>query len=385
MVCTFTLAFFGAMPAQAGPFTPGNLVVVQVGTGGIVVPGDSAPVFIQEFSSTGAGQTTPVNTVELPIAPSGANFALTLSQTTVTEGNLFGSPDQRWIALAGYNAAPGTPGVSTTPSGTVARVVARVDQFGQVDTSTRITDGYNGSPIRGAATDNGTRFWTAGGSPTDGATGGTRFVNLGSSGASTQISTIPQATRAVGIHNGQLYNTAESPGFTAVNRVGTGLPTTPATTTVLDPAMLISGIGAPSPNAFAFSPDGNTLYVADSRSVANGGGVQKWVFNGTNWVLNRTFNELLTTGTFGLAVNFSGPNATIFTVTTETSGNRILSVEDPNNSEILAPFKLVATAGANRVFRGITFAPVPEPGTLLLAGAVGAGFVAFRLRRRKAS
>ena len=31
----------------------------------------------------------------------------------------------------------------------------------------------------------------------------------------------------------------------------------------------------------------DTLYVADDRTAANGGGIQKWSFNGTSWTLER--------------------------------------------------------------------------------------------------
>ena len=44
---------------------------------------------------------------------------------------------------------------------------------------------------------------------------------------------------------------------------------------------------------------------------------------------------------------------------------------------------LLATAGANTAFRGVAFAPVPEPSTLALLMAAVFGVLAYRSVQRK--
>jgi hypothetical protein len=379
-VWALVLTSFAAARAQAAPFTAGNLVVVRVGTGGIVVPGDAAPVFLQEFTPTainGLVQTFDVT------AASGGTF--TLSTNNISEGQLARSPGiGQFLTLAGYGTAPGTAAVSTSSSAAVPRVVTRVNQYGGITTSAQITNGYDGGPIHGAVTDSSaTRYWTSGGAA--GGTGGTRFVPLGSTGASTQINAT--ATNAVNIYNTpapnpqqQLYSSSSVAGNQGVNTVGTGLPTSGSAMTLLP-----NGAGGPAPGNFVFHPNGNTLYVADTRQ--NGVGIQKWTRNPTTGAWTNTvnfgnnFSLGATVGVNGLAVDFSGANPILYATTVEAGLNRIVSITDSADFQV---FGTVATAQANTVFRGLTFTPVPEPGTLLLAGAVGAGFVAFRLRRRPA-
>src|SRR5262249_37081183 len=141
------------------------------------------------------------------------------------------------VTLAGYDADPGTASVASTTSSTVARVVARVDGDGGVDTTTAVTDTFSGNNVRGAVTDDGSRFWVAG------ANGGVRLAALGGAGATTQItSAAPTNLRTIGIAGGQLYaSTGSAPA--GVYSVGIGLPSSGGQT----PALLT---GAPSPYAF---------------------------------------------------------------------------------------------------------------------------------------
>src|SRR5262249_16185969 len=146
---------------------------------------------------------------------------------------------------------------------------------------------YSGSNVRAAVTNDGLSFWTAG---VDGS-GGVWATSLGQTGG-TPIATSPSNARAVGIFGGQLYVSSGMNPFTAVSTVGTGLPTPAGQLSTLLPGMPTTGA---SPNGFmlldllAGVPGVDTLYVADDRTAANGGGVQKWTFDGTTWALATTF------------------------------------------------------------------------------------------------
>jgi hypothetical protein len=364
-------------PAPAGPFKAGNLVVLQVGDGSATPPNSAAAVFLKEFTT--APGSAAVQTLALPTVNDGGNFQFTLPGFSPTEGALTLSANGQFLTLAGYAAPVGTANVAGVAG--IDRVVARVDQFGNINTSTRITDGYLQGPIRSAVTDDGTRFWTGGagaaGGPTA-ATGGTRFVALGAS-TSTQVSDVT-ITNVVGIHNGQLYTTSNAVSFRGVSAVGSGLPTTDGHPTTLLPGF--PGPGTPSPYSFVFAND-TTLYVADDRAPNSGGGIQKWVFSGGTWSLAyRLFEHpALNAGYFGLTGASDGTNFVLYAVAADTS-RRLVTVTDLVAGSAFTTLQELAP-GSNMLFRGVAFAPVPEPGALLLAGAAAGGFLAVRLRRRR--
>jgi hypothetical protein len=66
-------------------------------------------------------------------------------------------------------------------------------------------------------------------------------------------------------------------------------------------------------------------------------------------------------------VDFSGAHPVIFGTTVEASANRLVEVTDTGAG---SAFTLLATAGANTVYRGVDFTPtqVPEPSALVLLG-----------------
>ncbi len=134
-----------AAPAHAATPADGNIVVARVGTGGSsALSSAAAPVFLAEYSSSGAL----VKTVALPTAASGSNRPLMMSGSASSEGALTLSPDGRYLAFAGYAAAPGTTSVASTLASGTPRVVARLGSDGAVDTSTAITDAFSGNNIR---------------------------------------------------------------------------------------------------------------------------------------------------------------------------------------------------------------------------------------------
>lgn len=120
-------------------------------------------------------------------------------------------------------------------------------------------------------------------------------------------------------------------------------------------------------------------YVADDRSTANGGGIQRWNWNGSAWTLAYTLNSGGTGGARGLAVDFSGSNPIVYATTIETSNNRLIKIID--TGALSAETDLVSS-GSVRAFRGLEFTPtsIPEPSTFALAGL---GAVALMLFRRK--
>ena len=231
------------------------------------------------------------------------------------------------------------------------RVVARVGGDGTVDTSTTITDVFGGNNVRGAVTDDGTRFWAVG------ANSGVRLAALGSAGATTSISTTQTNLRTASIVGGQLYVTTGS-GTAGVYSVGTGTPTTSgATATVM--------AGSTSPYAAVLLdrdpavPGVDTLYLADDTTTA-AGGILKFSFNGSTWTARGGFRPA-GSGVRGLtgAVQADGTVGLVATTSAATSANLIVMVTDTAayNATIAATGTTLVTAAANTVLRGIAFAP----------------------------
>ncbi|THD61086.1 MAG: PEP-CTERM sorting domain-containing protein [Phenylobacterium sp.] len=166
-----------------------------------------------------------------------------------------------------------------------------------------------------------------------------------------------------------------------------------------------------SPNDF-FYADANTLYVTDSgnpkndSTVSSGtsigdGGLQKWVRNPTTgvWSLEYTLAAGLdlvpntdTSGTTGL-LSLTGEVyngqvelfATSYTIG-DTDPSFLFGITDSLSATSGAgeKFTELAEAPADSTFKGVAFAPIPEPATwaLMLAGF---GLAGATLRRRRSA
>ena len=161
-ICLSILSF-------AGTFTPGNIVIVRVGTGSTTLSNASTAVFLDEYTVTG----TLVQSIALPAARSTLNHALTLSGSAATEGELSLSPNGLYLTMAGFDTVPGYAGVS---SGVTNRTIARISASGTVNTTTGFIAGsaFVAGNFRSAVTNDGNEFWAAG---SGGATEAVKFAD----------------------------------------------------------------------------------------------------------------------------------------------------------------------------------------------------------------
>jgi hypothetical protein len=176
-----------------------------------------------------------------------------------------------------------------------------------------------------------------------------------------------------------------------------------------------------SPEQFYFA-NASTLYIADSGSPKNGanaaglgeGGLQKWVnsapdgsgtwtleydlVNGLGLTAQSNANSATPTaagvsGLFGLTGEVVGGNVELFATTyglNELSQSYLYEITDnlANTDYTVGDdetFNLLATAPEDTLFRGVAFAPVPEPGSLAVIAAGLAGVLVVRRRRGTAS
>src|SRR5262249_52754167 len=156
------------------------------------------------------------------------------------------------------------------------------------------TAAYSGGNIRSVYGTDGTNVWTGG------SNGGVQYHQMGSGTTSGQLAAAPTNVRVVSVINNQLYTssaTTTGGAFVGVSTIGTGLPTMPGQTATSFPGFPTAGgpsnygyVGFSSPtNPNSFNGI-NTLYVADDRSNAAGGGIQRWTYDGANWGLTATAN-----------------------------------------------------------------------------------------------
>lgn len=357
--------------AAAAPFTPGNVVVYRAGngSGGLVATGN--PVFLDEYSPAG----TLVQSIALPTVGSGAQKALVASGSATSDGLLTRSADGSCLAVPGYgrdlgasggNLTSGTVGVGGPP---IPRVVARVRATGAIDTSTALTDAATGSNFRGAASADCNGFWVSG----TGGGGGVRFATLGATTSSDVTGATFANTRAVAVYGGQLYMSASVTNLRGVATLGTGLPTTALAAAEIRKLTGMTDTNSPGTYAFFLAdlnpavPGVDTLYVADEL----GGALSKFSLVGSTWVLNGTLGTS-TDAYRGITGVVNGASVTLYatrrTGSTTTPGGELVTLTDASghNGAFAGTPAVLATAGANMVFRGVALAPaitvVPSAG-----------------------
>jgi len=339
-LATLAAALASSALAQS-PLTPGNLVVVRMGDGTAGLSNAATAAFLDEYTVGG----TLVQTIAMPTSAVGANQPLTNSGTATSEGFLSLSQDGNFLISAGYSAAPGTPSIAGTTSTTVPRVIAVTNLAGVVDTSTALDNVFISGNIRSATSTNGFDLWASG------SNSAVVYTTLGST-TGVSVNAAPLNSRVVGTYLGQLYVTSSSGQYHGVVQVGSGQPTTSGNFGTILPGFPTSS--GPSNYDFYFA-DPTTLYVADDRSIANGGGIQKWTESGGTWTLQYTLAPTGFTGCRAVHGRVQNGVLTLFATTgSPNNGNSIVSVVDTGAASV---FSVVATAASNTVFRGLRMVP----------------------------
>ena len=335
----------------------GDVALLRVGSGAAILSGSAADLYVERRHADGAL----VSTLTLPQTSGPTGSMITLTATKTTEGMLHRSLNGAYLTLAGYGAAVGTPSVATTASATIPRVVARIDGFGNVDTTTTLSVPFSGTNVRSALTADGSGFWVAGdGTGLALTSAAVVWVPFGSGSSWSGVVTAPNVVRVMGSFGAQLYASSLAGTQAGVFAIGSGLPTAAGQTATELPGMFVGSVGVPSPYGFVLFDRSaavagvDTLYLADDRSVANGGGLQKWSYDGGSWTLVTTYNLGLGTGLRGLTGQVVGGNVVLFATTADALPSLVKLTDDGSATPI---FSVLATASAGTVFRGVAFWP----------------------------
>jgi CotH kinase protein/Concanavalin A-like lectin/glucanases superfamily/Lamin Tail Domain len=321
--------------SSASPFFAGNLAVLRIGDGTESLGSSGNSVFIDQFTTNG----TLAGSIAIP---DNATNALVISGSASSEGALTRSADGRLLILAGYqipltNAALLSSSLANTDATNAPRAVGVLDALGNFTLIGVTTNQYGGNNMRSGTSDGRGNYWGAG------AASGTFY--FGSGPTNTIQSTVANSIAIQDLGGNLYFSTAKTtPGIWKIP----GTPAIPATV-----ANFLSAGSKASPYAFAFNPNFTTAYIADD-TLKGIGGIQRWDLNGGTWTMTYAFNSLTNVGARGVTADFSGAHPVIYATTAENSTNRLVSITDTGAASIAT---MLATAGVNQIFRGVTFAP----------------------------
>jgi sialate O-acetylesterase len=340
-------------------FTAGNLIVYKYSTGDATktLSGSLVPVYLDEYSTS--ANASPTKRLAIPTTTVGTNFRLTGLPKTgsplayAPEGLPTLSQNGQYLTLFGYDQA-----IAATTTSTVNRVIARIDNAGNINSSTTILPAL-GQP-RSVIAD-GNSFWIAGN------TGGVQLATLGSIGTSTVVAASPGASRGLSIFNSKLYCFI---GDTKVYNFN-NLPT--STATAISTAALTGAAGNNQTVLFDANNDGtpDLMYMADDGLIASpqNAALRKYQLVSGSWVAKGAItvaDTALIHGVKSITGTVVGNSVYLYAVTwgnqTSFSPSKLLKFVDNNASSSTITLansnvELLAIADTNTMFRGVTFTP----------------------------
>jgi hypothetical protein len=379
----------GTLTWNDPPFTAGNIIATLVGTGA-ALNGNGTATSVNEYLTAGGAA---VQSIALPsgATPSTGLVPFTEKGNNTAEGYLTSSADGHTVTLAGYQAAAGN-----STSGTNGEVGV-VNPNGSIETSTQIASSTTGGSVKATVSADGLGIWIATGNfvqyvpfGNNALTPSTTVTNWLSSPTTVAIGSANPTASGTGIP-GQLFfdggagsqsnGIANIDGPVQVGQYsGTGFESNAGLPNVAGQPGTILGFPTardafnnfPTSNQIVISPDGNTIFVADSRvgpTDTQGGILEFAQASPGSWteVGHAQVDNTADGGLRALAGDFTSVpgSVTLYGTTTNTSANRIVKITGGTlNGNVPAfSFTTVETAAANTAFRGVALAPTAAGST----------------------
>jgi hypothetical protein len=315
---------------------------LQVGNGSINSSG--APGFLNDYFTAGGALQA-----QVALPKSGAN-ALIFGGSSY-DGALSSSADGQSIVIPGYNIPTGSytgtlDSSSTTGSPAVPRAVGLVNAAGTFTLSATTTK-FSGSTIRSAVADGAGNVWAGGGSS------GINY--LGSNASPATVWSSSSSTRNLNFVNGNIDCSETGAGIGIGVVVFSGAPESSASATLVINTSG-TGTGSASPKGFVLNTNLGIAYIADNRASSDGGGIQRFNWNGSSWAYAYTLAYTLSSSkeVYDVIADFSGANPVLYAVTGESTANNLVTVTDTGSN---STYKILETAPSGDAFRGLVFAP----------------------------
>lgn len=388
MICLSVLV---GGPLQAAPFTAGDIVVDRVGNGTTALGSAAFAVSLVELTTSGSNPPAGANIIAIPNSTTANNTGgVTDSGSATSNGFMNRSADASLLSLIGYDAAVGTASVNGATG--IDRTAAKIDTSGAVTVVARLSDAFPANNARASVTDSGVTYYAAGAGSS---TFGVRYFDTTSGVPTTSVGIHPSATvRDIVIATDGSGNKFLLDSTQTAILAFSGFPTTSSTPTALSLSTALidagafilldrkSGVGATGLGGL------DTLYVADGSSTGSTGTaiIRKYEWNGTQWAAMGTAT-LSTSGSklFGLTGQIVANGSVELYATTQIgSNNSVVKVIDTSNSNafggnLTGTLSVIASAGTNFAFRGITLAPVSRPDLVVsvsapVNGSVGSNY-----------
>lgn len=372
--------------ARSATFTPGNLVVLRAGDGVVGLGNTGNPISFVEYSPAAPG--SPINVTN---AAAYGTTPILQSNNATSEGQVTRTPDGSKLVFVGYKQSlPNATSLTSFAAPTVPRIISTIDNNGNYTEGAVGGSAFTLGNIRGGVS-TGSTYIASGQTSTVGQAG-----VRGGAGFATQLSTAFTNTRHIKIQNGRLmFNNNFNSGLLNIGIISLGLGVDGATANQQEYQVNNAGTGA-DPYDFAVSPSGKTIYVADARPVgttptSTTGGIQRWDFNTSTgqYTWTKTYPTSSTSTALGaphLIVEWGTTTNTIYCVSgvetgsNPTPNNNLLKIIDDGSasgtySSLVSGGKIVvlASAGTNRLFRGVEFAPSATPEKKLVLTTYGPG------------
>ncbi|MEX0687691.1 MAG: hypothetical protein WD072_03365, partial [Pirellulales bacterium] len=271
-VAAALLCTCGLPVSEAGPITPGNLVIYRVGSGSNALANTGNNVFLDEYTTTGSL----VQSIEMP--STGVDTKLISAGSSFHEGPMSISSDGKWIGFAGYNSTISATSSLPNGSSTLYPRVAGIFNTTSGSYSLTVTGTFfSQTNARGVATTDGNKIWANGGNSGivyGTVDGSSPFVASGTTAATALIGT---NNRVLGIFGNELYQTSASGTVGTValltGAIANGLPS--ASTALPD---IPRQGGSPVTSRFGFvfldinpSVAGvDTMYTVDESDTSGG-------------------------------------------------------------------------------------------------------------------
>lgn len=351
--------------SASAQFTSNRLAICRVGNGGSITNNRTSAVFIDEYLTSSANQTSPTYTIPVATSTNNGNYRLTsIMRSSASAFQLEGmsglSPDGNYLAIIGYDQE-----IGGTVDNSTLKVVGLINAQGDVNTTTTLS---GNSPARAITPLSGNAVYSSI------LSGGIRYSTIGSS-TSTQISSYVGNARSYIIFNNTLYCANNASQIPFYNNLPTSTVSSRSGDIVLpgisniNQIVLFDADGNGAPDIIYAANDGTSLADAglhkfkliDGSWEAKGfikiSGVTDGLKSITGKVVNHTDIELYATTWGNLSTTPKIPSQLLKIVDADAESSAL------NNTDNV-PIVL-AEAPSNTIFRSVTFTPGTAPETTL--------------------